>query len=156
MKQSIQQNPFLGGGARLAGFIPNTGPSSLVRRASAALAEGGSLLLFPEGTRTRRSARWINPFKGGCALIAAHAAVPVQPVFIRSDSRYLEKGWPFYRRPRFPIRIHVSLGNPLTPTPGESVHDFTHRLQDLFEHELSRPHPLRRTGTELTTPHQTG
>jgi 1-acyl-sn-glycerol-3-phosphate acyltransferase len=102
------------------------------------------LLLFPEGTRTRADERWINPIKGGCAIIATRAQVPVYPIFIRSDTRFLQKGWPLWKRPVFPIHIQFDLGTPLTPIPGESSQAFTARLAAAYEAELSKPHPLRR------------
>lgn len=144
MKESILKNPFLGGGARLAGYIPNGASSRMVRDAAGALSQGGQLLIFPEGTRTRREARWINPLRGGCALIARKAGVAVRPVFIRSNTRFLEKGWPLWRRPEFPIRLSFELGEPIHPREGESAHDFTHRLEEIYQRNLSRAHKLRR------------
>jgi 1-acyl-sn-glycerol-3-phosphate acyltransferase len=144
IKESILNNLFLGGGSRLSGYISNAGTSSMVRAASESLQRGGQLLLFPEGTRTHVNARWVNPLKGGCALIAKRAGVPIYPVFIRSDTRYLQKGWPLWRRPVFPIHMSLELGEPLLPIDGETAHDLNERLQAVYEQELSRPHPLRR------------
>jgi len=148
MKRSILRNPFLGGGARLAGYIPNGGSARMIREAADALQHGGQLLLFPEGTRTRHDRRWINPLRGGCALIARRARVPVLPVFIRSNSRFLEKGWPLWRRPEFPIRLSFELGEPLRPGPDESAQQFTARLQATYETHLARAHKLRRQVAE--------
>jgi 1-acyl-sn-glycerol-3-phosphate acyltransferase len=144
MKESILLNPFLGGGARLAGYIPNGTTGRMIREAADALHAGGRLLLFPEATRTCPDVRWINPLKGGCALVALRANVPVIPVFIRSDSRFAEKGWPLWKRPRFPIAMEFELGEPLHPEPGDTSQAFTARLQAVYERELSKPHPLRR------------
>jgi 1-acyl-sn-glycerol-3-phosphate acyltransferase len=146
MKKSILRNPVLGGGARLAGYIANDGMTRMIRSAASAITGGGQLLLFPEGTRTKPDACWINPLKGGCAIIALRAQVPVHPVFIRSDTRFLEKGWPLWKRPVFPIHIRIEVGDPLIPQPGESAQAFTRRLEDVFERELAKPHPLRRQG----------
>jgi 1-acyl-sn-glycerol-3-phosphate acyltransferase len=144
MKKSILHNPVLGGGARLAGYIANDGMTRMIRNAAHALTDHAQLLLFPEGTRTKPDARWINPLKGGCAIIAMRANVPVHPVFMRSDTRYLEKGWPLWKRPVFPIHVLIEVGQPLIPAPDESSQAFTARLQSVFEEELSNPHPLRR------------
>lgn len=144
MKKPILMNPLLGGGARLAGYIANDGMTRMIRDASRSLNEGGQLLLFPEGTRTRPDARWVNPLKGGCAIIAIKAQVPVYPIFIRSNTRFLQKGWPLWRRPVFPISIRFDLGEPMLPEPGESSQDFTTRLSKVYEQELSKPDPLRR------------
>jgi 1-acyl-sn-glycerol-3-phosphate acyltransferase len=144
MKESILKNPVLGGGARLAGYIANDSRTRVIRNAAEALAAGGQLLLFPEGTRTRRHARWINPLTGGCAIIAMRSGAPVLPVFIRSDSRYLEKGWPLWKRPSFPIHMRIEAGQPMMPLPGESAQEFTRRLEKVFETELAKTDPLRR------------
>ena len=144
MKKQILQNIVLGGGARLAGYIANDSISLMIRNASKSLGEGGQLLLFPEGTRTKPDACWINPIKGGCAIIAMHSQVPVYPIFIRSNTRFLQKGWPLWRRPVFPIRMRFDLGEPLIPEPGESPQSFTARLAKVYEQELSKPDPLRR------------
>ncbi len=144
IKKSILMNPVLGGGARLAGYIANDSMTRLIRNTSESLGRGGQLLLFPEGTRTRPDARWLNPLKGGCAIIAIRAQVPVYPIFIRSNTRFLQKGWPLWRRPVFPIQLRVDVGEPLIPQPGETSQQFTGRLAAVYEQELSRPDPLRR------------
>lgn len=149
MKQQILNNPVLGGGARLAGYIANSSITHVVRQATASLHQGGQLLLFPEGTRTKPDARWTNPIKGGCAIIALRADVPVYPIFIRSSSRFLQKGWPLWKRPVFPIYFEFELGEPIYPHPGEKSQDFTARLGAVFEQELSKPHPLRRQIEEI-------
>ena len=144
MKKAILRNPFLGGGSRLSGYIPNGTTPRMIGDAADTLARGGQLLLFPEGTRTHPTARWINPLKGGCALIAARAGVPIHPVFIRTSSRFMEKGWPLFKAPVFPIHLSIELGEPLHLREGESALELTRRLQLVYEQELARPHPLRR------------
>jgi 1-acyl-sn-glycerol-3-phosphate acyltransferase len=144
MKKQILYNPLLGGSANLAGHIPGSNGAKMIHAAVNSLHDGNQLLLFPEGTRTRPESRWINPLKGGIALIAGHANLPVYPVFIRNDSRYLEKGWPPWKRPDFPIHISFELGKPIHRSPDEPTHAFLARLQSICEKELSRPHPLRR------------
>jgi 1-acyl-sn-glycerol-3-phosphate acyltransferase len=144
MKESLLANPFFGTGARLVGFIPNGSSGKMVRDAVGALDKGGQLLIFPEATRTRRDARWINPLRGGCALIARKAGVPIRPIFIRTNSRFLEKGWPLWKKPVFPIRISLELGEPVYPQEDESTHEFTQRLEGIFMKNLSRAHRLRR------------
>jgi 1-acyl-sn-glycerol-3-phosphate acyltransferase len=108
MKAQLWDNPLLGGGARLARYIRNDAPTSMVKLAVEEIRQGSQLLVFPEGTRTVTEP--VNPFKGGFALIAKHAGVPVQTVFIETNSRYLGKGWPIYRMPRLPLYYRVRLG----------------------------------------------
>jgi len=113
MKASLMRNPFLASGALLARYIPNDSAHGMVRQAVHDLREGGQLVMFPEGTRTTRAP--INPFQPGFALIAKHAKVPIQTVFIDTHSPYLGKGWPLWRLPPLPIEFTVRLGRRFEP-----------------------------------------
>jgi 1-acyl-sn-glycerol-3-phosphate acyltransferase len=108
MKAEIRDNVIFGGGARLAAYIRNNSPLGMVRSAAAAVRAGSQLLVFPEGTRTRQTP--VNPFKGGFALIAKTAGVPVQTVFIETNTLFLGKGWPLFRMPAFPLIYRARLG----------------------------------------------
>lgn len=145
MKESILKNPFFGGQAgRLAGYIPVNSISQMLKLAKNRLKDNDQLLLFPEGTRTKTDAQWMNPLQGGVALLARQTASPVVPIFIRSNTRFFEKGWPIYRKPEFPLKINISVGEPTLVAEGESVQEFAKRLENIFIDELSSPHPLRR------------
>lgn len=135
MKSDVVDNPFLGAGARLAGFIRNDSPRNMVRQSIGDLRQGSHLLVFPEGTRTID--RPINDFKSGFALIAKGAQVPVQTVFIENSSPFLTKGWPIHHRPpSFPMVYRVRLGQRFMV--GGDAKLFTRDLQRYFEHELAK------------------
>ena len=143
-KAEIWDNLILGGGARLAAYIRNDSPFGMIRLAAAAVRAGRQLLVFPEGTRTRREP--VSHFKGGFALIAKTARVPVQTVFIETNSPFLSKGWPLFKKPAFPLICRARLGQrfeveddvktfvadlecyyqkrlaPINPTQAEAVH----------------------------------
>lgn len=108
MKAEIWDNLILGGGARFAAYIRDDSPFSMIRSAARAVRAGNQLLVFPEGTRTRPKAGY--HFKGGFALIAKTARVPVQTVFIETNSLFLSKGWPLFRKPAFPLLYRARLG----------------------------------------------
>ena len=132
MRASLMRNPFLGAGARLARYIGNEPPRSMIRGCVANLKEGAQLVLFPEGTRTVRPP--INPFRPGLTLIAQMAQVPIQTVLIESGSPYLGKGWPIWRAPPFPVVIGVRLGRRFAP---EADHqDLLNRIEAYFAEEL--------------------
>lgn len=134
MKASILDNIFLGAGARLAGYIRNDAPLDMIQRAVEELKSGRPLLLFPEGTRTVRPP--VNAFKASTAIIAARAGVPVQTVFIETDSAYLSKGWPLFRKPAMPITYRVRLGRRFAPQADARA--FTRELEHYFASELAR------------------
>lgn len=128
MKADIVDNVFLGAGARLAGYIRNDAQLSMIKQSVTELKNGSHLLIFPEGTRT---IRWpVNPCKGTTALIARRAQVPIQTVFIETDSPYLTKNWPLFRRPSMPITYRVRLGKRFPPPSKAAA--FTEELEHYF------------------------
>ncbi|MDG2125449.1 MAG: lysophospholipid acyltransferase family protein [Verrucomicrobiales bacterium] len=135
MKAKIWDNPVLGGGARLAGYIRNDSPGSMVKQAEAQLAAGRHLLVFPEGTRMERLP--VNTLKGGFALVAKRAEVPVQTVFLEGSSEFLGKGWNWWRRPVFPLRYRMRLGGKFCCGAGEETKGFVKRIEEHFFEEFS-------------------
>jgi 1-acyl-sn-glycerol-3-phosphate acyltransferase len=114
MKASLLRNIFLGSGARLARYVSNESPLTMVRQAVDALKQGGQLVMFPEGTRTTQPV--LNPFMPGVTLIAKLAKAPIQAVFIDTQSPYLGKGWPLWRLPPLPIVFTVRMGQRFEPS----------------------------------------
>ena len=134
MKAALMNNVFLGAGARLAGYIRNASVHRMVMQACDDFRNGGHLLLFPEGTRTTRTP--VNPFTGSVGLIAKQAQVPIQTVFIESDTPFLGKGWPLWRKPAMPMHFKVRLGRRFDPP--ENTRTFITQLEHYFAEELSR------------------
>jgi len=132
MKSALMRNVFLGSGSRLARYVRNDSSRHMVKESVAHLREGGVLLLFPEGTRTIRSP--INPLVGSVGLIAKHAQVPVQTLVIETDSPFLSKGWPLFKRPDLPIVYRVRLGKRFDPPT--DVPAFTAELDRYYRQEL--------------------
>jgi 1-acyl-sn-glycerol-3-phosphate acyltransferase len=108
MKSELMNNLFLGAGSRLARYVRNDSPRQMIKESVTHLRQGGVLLLFPEGTRTRSTP--VNPLTTSAGLIAKRAGVPVQTLLIETDSPYLSKGWSLFRRPSLPITYRVRLG----------------------------------------------
>ena len=134
-KASLWDNPALGAGARLAGYIRNDAPLPMVRRAAEAVRAGSQLLIFPEGTRTRIPP--VGGFKAGFALMAREAEAPVQTVILQASSPYISKGWPLWRRPRFPLVYRARLGQRFT-VAGPAGR-FSAELEAYFRAELGGP-----------------
>ena len=90
------------------------------------LAEGWSLLIFPEGTRSTDG--WVGRFRMGAAYLAHEHGVPVVPVAHRGTFAAMPRGrsWPGPGRRQLTIRF----GEPLRPEPGESARDFAPRVKD--------------------------
>lgn len=113
MKKELLRNLFLGAGSRLARYIPGGQPRQMIKGCVEELRRGSIVLLFPEGTRTRKMP--VNPLTASVGVIARHANVPVQTLIIETDSPYLSKGWPLFRVPRLPITYRVALGKRFDP-----------------------------------------
>jgi hypothetical protein len=67
-------------------------------------------------------------------LIAKRAAVPVQTLIIETDSPFLSKGWPLFRRPTLPIVYRVRLGKRFDPPQDAAA--LTEELDRYYRHEL--------------------
>ncbi len=132
MKASLIDNIFLGAGARLAHYIRNGSTIKMVLDAANSVRDGNHLLIFPEGTRTIRHP--VNPILGGIGYIAHRAGMPVQTVFIETDSAYLSKGWPLFRKPSMPITYRIRLGKRFEPQA--DIKSFTAALEQHFIDEL--------------------
>ena len=133
MKSELMRNIFLGSGSRLARYVRNDSSRQMVKESVTHLREGGVLLLFPEGTRTVRDP--INSLVGSVGLISKHAAVPVQTLIIETDSPFLGKGWPLFKRPTLPVTYKVRLGTRFDPP--SDVAAFTAELERYFRKELA-------------------
>jgi len=107
MKAELMKNVFLGSGSRLARYVRNDSSRHMVKESVAHLKEG---------------------------IIAKHAGVPVQTLIIETDSPYLSKGWPLFRRPSLPIVYRVRLGTRFDPP--RDVNAFTSELDRYYRDEL--------------------
>jgi 1-acyl-sn-glycerol-3-phosphate acyltransferase len=107
VKTDTFTNPITRGAASAAGYIPNAPTEEMIYAAEAALREGETLLIFPEGTRTVPG----KPLamQRGAANVALRAARVLTPVFIDCDPPTLSKNLPWYRipprRPHFRLRV---------------------------------------------------
>jgi 1-acyl-sn-glycerol-3-phosphate acyltransferase len=90
------------------------------------LAEGWSLVIYPEGTRSPDG--WTRRFRLGAAYLAHLAQVPVVPVAIVGSYAAMPRGrgWPKPGRPE----VHVRYGRPLAPGAGEEPRAFGARIAD--------------------------
>ncbi len=134
MKGSLRRNILFGPMARLAGYVSNDDPMTLIRQTCDELASGAQILIFPEGTRTRTYP--VNPFSEAAAFIAARSGVSLQALLIEFSSPYLGKAWPLFRRPVLPLCITVKLGRKFEPA-GDRLAQ-TEQLESYYRAHLRR------------------
>jgi long-chain acyl-CoA synthetase len=87
------------------------------------LAEGTSVLIFPEGRRSESGD--IDTFRPGVGMIASRLAVPVVPVRIDGLQHVLRVGWHLAR----PGRVRVAFGPPMQLV-GEDYATLAKRVED--------------------------
>lgn len=113
-KDSLGRFPIWGWHLSRTGHIlvdrRNPGSSTL-RRVSALMREGASLIVFPEGTRSADGT--VGRFKGGIFLLAIQAGLPIVPVSI-SGSRAI---MPKRRLMTCPAAVRLVVHEPI-PTAG--------------------------------------
>jgi 1-acyl-sn-glycerol-3-phosphate acyltransferase len=137
MKSVIVNNILLGGGARLARYIRNDSVRSMISLAVQDLQNGNHVLLFPEGTRTVEPP--IGALKGSIGVIACRAKASVQTVLIETNTPFLSKGWPAYRKPPLPLSYRVRLGRHFDPPSSSAA--FVAELQHYFTVSLTAGQP---------------
>ena len=104
VKNELWSNRYLGGIVRGAGYIRNNLDSeALIAECGQAMAQGNSLIIFPEGTRTTPGQP--RQFRRGFANIATLLEAQIQLVTITCDPPTLIKGEKWWmippRRPVF-------------------------------------------------------
>jgi 1-acyl-sn-glycerol-3-phosphate acyltransferase len=132
MKASLWDNLALGGGARLAGYVRNDSPETMVRLGVSALEQGGQLLVFPESTRSVNLP--VNEFKGVTALLAKRSGASVQAIYLESNTEFLGKLWPVLKKPSFPLVYKARLGKRYAPPT--DLRAFIDELQQDFSSAL--------------------
>jgi 1-acyl-sn-glycerol-3-phosphate acyltransferase len=121
-KEGLFQIPFLGTHLKQAGHIPvpREDPRRAVRamtRAGRIMREHGvSVLIFPEGGRSRDGV--LQTFKEGAAYIAIKAQAPLVPVALVGTRKILPFGSAVFHAGRVRLRV----GDPI-PTEGLTLRD---------------------------------
>lgn len=113
LKEDLRRVPLLGRYVSAMGmiFLPRGNRRRSLenlRECNRRIADGFSILIFPEGTRG--SDGRIGPFKPGVFLPAIDGGVPIIPIILDGTGRILPRGG---FRPR-PGTIRVAIGQPVT------------------------------------------
>ncbi len=155
--------PFLGWNMRMNDYVAvdRQDPESkrnMMHACMRHLRRGSSVLLFPEGTRSRDGE--LQPFRHGAFTLAGQAGVDVVPVVIDGTFSALPRGtWVFEHRARHTVFVRV-----LEPVTLAEAHGQVQRLRELvharmaaeltnMRSEAGRPvQPISRTTSSKTTP----
>lgn len=107
VRAGLFTNPFTRGPVEATDYLSNSDGPGLVEDCIRSIRGGSSLVIFPEGTRTRPGR--VPELRRGAANIAVRGGVDLTPVSIHCDPPTLGKGLAWYRVPtrRFHVTIRV-------------------------------------------------
>ena len=128
-KAELRKLPVLVRAFDIAGFVPlerGNRDQSLpaIDMAAAALEDGNSFLIFPEGTRSRTGE--LLPFKKGGFVMAIRAQAPIVPVAIIGARDAMRKGSPWI----YPVTVSLRFGTPVE-TAGATMEERDRVAQDV-------------------------
>ena len=105
----------------------------MMRACEATIAEGNSIMMFPEGTRSPDGR--LRAFKPGAFQIAQRTRAPVLPIIVHGTSQALPKRG-FVLQGRHQIRIRVLKEIPYATFADKSVEALTAEVRELIAAKL--------------------
>lgn len=135
-KKGLFSIPFMGWHLARAGHIPvyrdnpRAAVKTLALAAEAIQKRGISLIVFPEGGRSRTGE--LRDFKDGAAYIAIRAGVPIVPIALKGTRAILPYGSGLPRSGEAEMRV----GDPIS-TRGLKLHDRSRLTQQVRETVVS-------------------
>ena len=136
-RPGVRKMPVFGQMAAIGGHVildPDELDAGLAR-CKAILAEGISIVLFPEGQRS--DDRQLQPFNRGAFELALQAQVPILPVAITDTAAALPKGRPYGFDPI--SRIHMQVLEPIALDASRRA--LAGKVRDRIADALAGPHP---------------
>ena len=115
VKGSLARNPFTRGPVRAADYICNDSGAAMLEDCRHSLQQGGNLIVFPEGTRTRLDKPAL--LQRGAANIAIRCRQDITPVHIRCQPLTLTKGLPWWKVPRRRAHFELRVGEDIAIQP---------------------------------------
>jgi 1-acyl-sn-glycerol-3-phosphate acyltransferase len=102
------------------------------RHVNRLLAEEWSLLVYPEGTRSRDGR--IGRLRTGVAVLAAEHGLPIVPIYVTGTHDAMPPGvnWPKLRPFRRRHRVTLTFGAPILPREGEHRTELMERIRMFF------------------------
>lgn len=154
---SKQENfavPFIGWNMRLNGYIPlrrgdKASAAVMMDASRAKLGSGTSIMMFPEGTRSRTGD--LQAFKPGAFALALELGLPVLPVVLDGSHEALPKRG-FVLRGRSDIAVRVLPEIAVEPDDTRSAADLAEQTRDRVADALHRMRGADPSGTADSLP----
>ncbi|MGH0036728.1 MAG: lysophospholipid acyltransferase family protein [Myxococcota bacterium] len=136
--------PFIGWNMSLNRYIKlrrgdRASVVQMMRTCEETMAEGNSIMMFPEGTRSP-SGR-LRQFKPGAFELAIKTGCPILPIVIRGTSDALPKRG-FVLKGRHPIRLSVMDEIPPESFQGKTAEALAAEVREFYAKQLGDAEPL--------------
>jgi 1-acyl-sn-glycerol-3-phosphate acyltransferase len=135
----VWNSPFYGQIIRYAGFYPISGGiESIMDNLRKAFAEGYSIAIFPEGTRSENNG--IKRFHKGTFHIASELDADIIPVIIHGAGHVLPKNDFMLRKGSITARI----GSRITPSGGRFTGTYAQKAKDVRKYYIMEYNSIKR------------
>ncbi|WP_305909473.1 lysophospholipid acyltransferase family protein [Methylomarinum sp. Ch1-1] len=143
VKEKLWHNPFTKGPIINAGYISNGDPEKMINDCVDCLRRGGTMIIFPEGTRSVPGKAY--KFQRGAAAIALKANAIVTPVTLSCVPSTLTKAEKWYQIPERRFHLAMRVGDDMVLDDFQAmepktlaVRRFNRYLQDYFSQQRER------------------
>ena len=140
VKSRLMKNPAMRGFVTLTGYITNDSADTLIDNARSSLNQGSTLIIFPEGTRTKPGQDIM--FQRGAANIIVRSGFVPTPVIIECTPLTLSKQHKWYHIPErkshlsFRVLNDINIDNFMALNPSLGARHLTHYLENFFKTKL--------------------
>lgn len=140
VKSRLMKNPAMRGFVTLTGYITNDSADTLIDNAKSSLEQGSTLIIFPEGTRTKPGQDIM--FQRGAANIIVRSGFVPTPVIIECTPLTLSKQHKWYHIPErkfhlsFRVLNDINIDSFMALNPSLGARHLTHYLENFFKTKL--------------------
>lgn len=136
VKAELRESFALSSPVRTTGYVANDSGPELIAACAESLSAGDTLIVFPEGTRSRPGRE--PHLQHGAAATALAAGKSITPVHITCTPPSLMKGLAWYHIPPKRMHFEITFGSDIDIDPFLAI-----------ERELGRPIAVRRLTQEI-------
>lgn len=140
IKSALREAFATKGPVTVTGYIANDGGPKLVQACREAIETGETLIIFPEGTRSRPGVKARLHHGAACAALAA--GKNITPVNITCEPPSLMKGQPWFSIPERKLRFDITIGEDIDIAPFMGLQNergrpiAARRLTDCLKHRI--------------------
>jgi 1-acyl-sn-glycerol-3-phosphate acyltransferase len=134
-KESLGSFPMLGPHLKRTGHLlvdrRHPDRAGIIGWASRLTSNGLSLIIFPEGTRSRTGL--LGKFKGGSIMLAMQAGLPIVPISVIGSRHVMKKGELTTKPGRVTLLVHdpiPTIPDPEPPVP--AVRDLANQIREVI------------------------